>query len=73
MTAADTPSLAEAVASAHILVSSNDVQRLEVLHELRRSLQLCRTVRRLNSCSCIRLTAGLLERALMTMGLAYPG
>ena len=73
MAAVDTPSLAEAVATAHILVNSNDVQRVEVLHELRRSLQLCRTVRGLNLLLLYPAHRGLAERALSNMGLAYPG
>ena len=73
MAAVDTPSISEAVAKARLLVNSNDVERAEVLHELRRSLQLSRTVRGLKLLLAYPSHRALAERALLKMGLAYAG
>ncbi len=48
MLTSDTPSIEEAVSFARMLAETDDDQRVEIVHRLRHSLKLSRTVRGLN-------------------------
>lgn len=67
------PSVGEAVAVAHAIVETNDSERVEMLHRLRQSLKLSRTVRGLNRLLDQPDHRPLGRQALKCMGLDFSG
>lgn len=70
---AEGPSVVEAVAVARVIVETNDSERVEMLHRLRQSLKLSRTVRGLNRLLDQPDHRPLGRQALKCMGLDFSG
>jgi hypothetical protein len=69
----EAPSVVEAVAVARSIVDTSDMERVEMLHRLRQSLRLSRTVRGLNSLLDRPDYRPLGRQALKCMGLDFGG
>lgn len=73
MTSIETPTLSESVAIAQTLANCDEAQRAELVHELRRTVRLSRTVRGLNRLIEQPAHRPLGEKALRSIGLHLPG
>jgi hypothetical protein len=73
MTKGDTPTLGESVEIAEKLTSCDEIQRAEIFHNLRQTMQLSRTMRGLNSLIEQPVHRPLGQRALQSIGLHLAG
>ena len=73
MVSDEIPSLSESVEIAEKLTSCNEIQRMELLHNLRRAAKLSRAVRGLNRLVEQPAHSPLGQRALKSIGLYLGG
>lgn len=73
MLTSDTPSIEEAVRFARMLTETDDAARVEIVHRLRHSLQLSRTVRGLNLLLKQPAHCPMGRQALKSLGLERGG
>jgi hypothetical protein len=73
MLTSDTPSIEESVSFARMLAETDDAQRVEIVHRLRHSLQLSRTVRGLNHLLEQPAHRPVGRQALKSLGLEQGG
>ncbi|WBT36373.1 hypothetical protein [Hyphomicrobium sp. DMF-1] len=69
----DVPSEIESVAVARVIVETSEAERIELLHRLRRSFKLSRTVRGLNRLLDRPAHRPLGREALRRLGLEFAG
>ena len=73
MYACETPSIEEAVAVAQRFLSSDEMHRIALIHQLRQEDELCRTVRAFNHLLDDPNYRPLGREALKSVGLEYGG